>query len=42
MFFLSGIMSFYTLSDVVFRDSDFLKQKKQVIKTIKPDASGEK
>jgi hypothetical protein len=42
-FFLSGIMSVYALSGVVliFRDSDFLKQEKQVVKTIKVDASGE-
>jgi hypothetical protein len=42
-FFLSGIMAVYALSGVVliFRDSDFLKQEKQVVKTIKTDASAE-
>jgi len=42
-FFLAGIMSVYALSGTVliFRDSNFLKQEKQVIKTIKPDASVE-
>jgi len=40
-FFLSGIMSVYALSGfvLIFRDTDFLKQEKQVVKTIKPDAS---
>lgn len=42
-FFLAGIMTVYALSGVVliFRDSSFLKQEKQVVKTVKPNASGE-
>lgn len=42
-FFLAGIMAVYALSGIVliFRDSGFLKQEKQVIKTVKPNASGE-
>ena len=42
-FFLAGIMAVYSLSGIVliFRDSDFLKEEKQVVKTVKPNASGE-
>ena len=42
-FFLAGIMAVYSLSGIVliFRDSGFLKQEKQVVKTVKPNASGE-
>jgi uncharacterized iron-regulated membrane protein len=42
-FFLAGIMAVYALSGIIliFRDSDFLKEEKQVIKTVKPNASGE-
>jgi hypothetical protein len=40
-FFLAGIMSVYALSGIVliFRDSVFLKQEKQVIKTVKTNAT---
>jgi hypothetical protein len=40
-FFLAGIMAVYALSGVllIFRDTDFLKQKKQVVQMIKPNAS---
>lgn len=39
-FFLAGIMAIYALSGIVlvFRDTDFLKQEKQVVKEIKPNA----
>lgn len=42
-FFLAGIMAVYAISGIVliFRDSSFLKQEKQVVKTVKPNASGE-
>ena len=42
-FFLAGIMAVYALSGIIliFRDSDFLKEEKQVLKTVKPNASGE-
>jgi uncharacterized iron-regulated membrane protein len=42
-FFLAGIMAVYALSGIIliFRDSGFLKQEKQVVKTVKPNASGE-
>lgn len=42
-FFLAGIMAVYALSGIIliFRDSDFLKQEKQIVKTVKPNASGE-
>ena len=40
-FFLAGIMAVYALSGVllIFRDTDFLKQKKQIVQMIKPNAS---
>jgi hypothetical protein len=40
-FFLAGIMAVYALSGVllIFRDTDFLKQEKQITQTIKPNAS---
>jgi uncharacterized iron-regulated membrane protein len=39
-FFLAGIMAVYAISGIVliFRDSDFLKQEKQVSKQVKPNA----
>jgi hypothetical protein len=39
-FFLAGIMAVYALSGVVmiFRDTNFLKKDKQVVKEIKPNA----
>lgn len=42
-FFLAGIMAVYSLSGIVliFRDSDFLKQEKQIVKMVKPQASPE-
>lgn len=42
-FFLAGIMAVYSFSGIVliFRDSSFLKQEKQVVKTVQPNASGE-
>lgn len=42
-FFLAGIMAVYAISGIVliFRDSSFLKQEKQVVRTVKPNASGE-
>lgn len=42
-FFLAGIMAVYALSGIIliFRDSDFLKQEKQIVKTVKPNASGD-
>ena len=42
-FFLAGIMAVYALSGIIliFRDSDFLKQEKQIVKTVKPNTSGE-
>ena len=40
-FFLAGIMAVYSLSGIVliFRDTDFLKQEKQLEKQIKVNAS---
>ncbi|WP_373552757.1 hypothetical protein [Haliscomenobacter sp.] len=40
-FFLAGIMAVYALSGMllIFRDTDFLKQKKQIVQMIKPNAS---
>lgn len=42
-FFLIGIMSVYALSGMVlvFRDTDFLKQEKQMNKQVKPEAKPE-
>lgn len=42
-FFLAGIMAVYALSGTVliFRDTGFLKQENQVVKTVKPNASAE-
>nr|WP_314834935.1 hypothetical protein [uncultured Flavobacterium sp.] len=42
-FFLAGIMAVYALSGIIliFRDSDFLKQEKQIVKTVKPNVNGE-
>tara|TARA_R110000868_G_scaffold240881_1_gene495477 strand:+ start:905 stop:1420 length:516 start_codon:yes stop_codon:yes gene_type:complete len=42
-FFLAGIMAVYAISGVllIFRDTDFLKQKKNIIKTIAPNLNGE-
>lgn len=39
-FFLVGIMTVYSLSGIVliFRDTDFLKQEKQIVKQVKPNA----
>ena len=39
-YFLAGIMAVYALSGMVmiFRDTDFLKEEKQVSKDIKPNA----
>ena len=41
-FFLVGVMAVYASSGIVliFRDTDFLKQEKQVTKEIKPNAEG--
>ncbi|MBN8687275.1 MAG: hypothetical protein J0M10_09660 [Chitinophagales bacterium] len=38
-FFLAGIMAVYSLSGIVliFRDTDFLKKEKQVVKELKPN-----
>ena len=40
-FFLVGIMTVYSLSGIVliFRDTDFLKNEKQITKQVKPNAS---
>ncbi len=40
-FFLVGIMTIYSLSGIVliFRDTDFLKNEKQVTKQVKPNAA---
>ncbi len=37
-FFLAGIMAVYSLSGIVliFRDTDFLKKEKQIVKELKP------
>ena len=42
-FFLVGIMAVYAISGVllIFRDTDFLKQEKQITKNIKPQASAD-
>lgn len=42
-FFLAGIMAVYALSGMVliFRDTDFLKEEKQISKTVKPGATDE-
>ncbi len=42
-FFLAGIMTVYSLSGIVliFRDTDFLKQEKQITKQVKPNATAE-
>lgn len=42
-FFLVGIMTVYSLSGIVliFRDTDFLKQEKQITKQVKPNATAE-
>lgn len=42
-FFLVGIMAVYAVSGIVliFRDTDFLKQKEQLEKQVKPNASKE-
>ena len=39
-YFLAGIMAIYALSGIVmiFRDTDFLKQQKQITKQVKPNA----
>lgn len=38
-FFLAGIMAVYALSGIIliFRDTDFLKQEKKIVKTIAPN-----
>ncbi len=38
-FFLAGIMAVYSLSGIVliFRDTDFLKKEKQIVKELKPN-----
>ncbi len=42
-FFLAGIMAVYAISGVVmiFRDTDFLKQEKQVVRELAPNLAGE-
>jgi len=42
-FFLAGIMAVYAISGIIliFRDTDFLKQEKQVEKNLKPNLSHE-
>lgn len=42
-FFLAGIMAVYALSGVllIFRDTQFLKQEKNIVKTVAPNLSGE-
>ncbi|NRT12405.1 PepSY domain-containing protein [Flavobacterium sp. 14A] len=42
-FFLAGIMAVYALSGIIliFRDTDFLKQEKNNVKTIAPNLTGE-
>lgn len=42
-FFLAGIMAVYAISGVllIFRDTDFLKQEKNSVKTIAPNLNGE-
>ncbi|CAN5712868.1 hypothetical protein BH10BAC2_BH10BAC2_17000 [soil metagenome] len=40
-YFLAGIMTIYALSGIImiFRDTDFLKQEKPVVKQVKPNAA---
>lgn len=42
-FFLVGIMAVYSISGIIliFRDTDFLKQEKQVVKTLEANLTGE-
>jgi hypothetical protein len=42
-FFLAGIMAVYAISGIllIFRDTDFLKQEKNIVKTIAPNLHGE-
>ena len=42
-FFLAGIMAVYALSGIIliFRDTDFLKQEKNIVKTIAPNLNEE-
>ena len=42
-FFLAGIMAVYSLSGIimVFRNTDFLKNEKQITKQVKPNATAE-
>ncbi|NRS87894.1 hypothetical protein HNQ02_000804 [Flavobacterium sp. 7E] len=42
-FFLAGIMAVYALSGIIliFRDTDFLKQDKNIVKTIAPNLNKE-
>jgi hypothetical protein len=42
-FFLAGVMAVYALSGIIliFRDTDFLKQEKNIVKTIAPNLTGE-
>jgi hypothetical protein len=42
-FFLAGIMAVYSLSGIllIFRDTDFLKQEKQIIKQVKVNAAAD-
>ena len=42
-FFLAGIMAVYALSGIalIFRDTDFLKQKKTITKQLAPNLSAE-
>jgi hypothetical protein len=42
-FFLAGIMAVYAISGtlLIFRDTDFLKQEKNIVKTIAPNLGGE-
>ena len=43
-FFLAGIMAVYALSGIVliFRDTDFLKQKEVIVEKLEPDIPKEK
>jgi hypothetical protein len=42
-FFLAGIMAVYSISGMIliFRDTDFLKNEKQITKQVKPNAQAE-
>lgn len=42
-FFLAGIMTMYAISGIIliFRDTDFLKSEKQIIRTINPNLTNE-